>query len=216
MNKTMNRLFILIIFAICLLVSCDPVGNKSVMEPLTEKEKQELFWREDISFVYSSEAEVVREKATLSEKDKKDFRKLTYKRYSDYIFYTNKEGDKLEEKFGKEWDNQYGMYYEKVDSIDAYWRKKTGAIEDGRKINWREVCRIAPQCVGRMWLSKLETQRSGSSWYSKDFCYTSILKELLNIEIPGKSSYIYEKKEQCYKEKDELAYRFRRVYLDLY
>lgn len=212
----MNKILILLACVTGLLTSCDSLGNKSVMEPLTEKEKQELFWRKDISFVIASEAEVVREKAVLSEKDKQDFRKLSYKRYNDYIIYTDKVGDKLEEKFAKEWDEQYGMYYEKVDSIDAYWRKKTGAIEDGRKINWREVCRIAPQCVGRMWLSKLETQHSGSSWYSKDFCYTNILEELLGIEIPGRSSYIYDKKEQCYKEKDELAYRFRRVYLDLY
>lgn len=213
MNKTMNRLFILIIFAICLLVSCDPVGNKSVMEPLTEKEKQELFWREDISFVYSSEAEVVREKATLSEKDKKDFRKLTYKRYSDYIFYTNKEGDKLEEKFGKEWDNQYGMYYEKVDSIDAYWRKKTGAIEDGRKINWHEVFKIAPKCVGDMWLSKLAAKNS--DWYMKDYHYTKILKEFFDIDIPQRNDYVHNKTTQCYKDKDELAYRFREIYFDV-
>jgi hypothetical protein len=58
--------------------------------------------------------------------DSVTFSEITYKMLFDYSKESNNKErwDKIKSKYGKEWDDKYGIYDEKVDSIVSYWKLK--------------------------------------------------------------------------------------------
>ena len=109
-----------------LIAGCNNPLDKSVIEPLPLGDLKEIIER-DTLFEYTYKAiEDVRNSKLTSDIEKAKWSDMTYKRV-DNIFkliydniLINKYIDTLEIK--SEWENKFGMYIPKLDSISNYWK----------------------------------------------------------------------------------------------
>lgn len=114
------RGFILLVTVVC-LYSCNPVPNKSVFITLTSDELAPVIKR-DTHFIRFYEA-VKKAVDGFSEIEKAKFNDITYQslyRISQFSYDTAKVNP-LQRQWEQEWDEQYGGYAEKVDSVLDYW-----------------------------------------------------------------------------------------------
>lgn len=99
------------------LSACGP-ENKSITEPLSMEEREELTGRGD---GYSITFTALERTRTLTASEKKTMEGLTYKRLNDFLNEGIQELGKKGATYGDEWEKMYGSYRAKVDSIDRHW-----------------------------------------------------------------------------------------------
>lgn len=113
-------LFFIVTF---LLSSCSNISNKPVSEKMSTEELSKAI-KSDTLFAefYENIREEVEE---MSDIKKATYSDVTYRRlfkYVKFLQYTTY-WKPLSEKWEKEWQNDYGAYLPKADSVLNYWKK---------------------------------------------------------------------------------------------
>lgn len=107
--------------AVVCICSCDPVPNKSVFIPLTSDELAPIIKKDTL---FTSFYEAVKEGVEgFNEIEKAKFNDITYRslyRIAKFTSDTTKVNP-LRRQWEQEWEEQYGGYAEKVDSVLNYW-----------------------------------------------------------------------------------------------
>lgn len=138
MKKNKNvTLMISLLFGCAVLTGCSN-ANKSVLEPLTQQEREKLIEEDEH---YASVFSLVdwQEKEELTESDRKTLESLTYRQLKNFVsrWQITAEYRKVREKtLTQEWEQIYAHYYAKVDSIDRYWEQ---VLEDKIPSSWVKV-----------------------------------------------------------------------------
>ncbi|MDB9787437.1 hypothetical protein OAB60_00845 [Flavobacteriaceae bacterium] len=113
------------IILIVSLVSCSNPTDISIMEKISNEDVNKIL---DIDeYTYSGIMEWVAElNQYATQLDSVTFSEITYKMLFDFEKEKNNKErwDKIEPQYAKEWDDKYGIYYEKADSIVSYWKLK--------------------------------------------------------------------------------------------
>lgn len=116
--KLRGLIFMAAVVCIC---SCDPVPNKSVFIPLTSDELAPIIKKDTL---FTSFYEAVKEGVEgFNEIEKAKFNDITYRslyRIAKFTSDTTKVNP-LRRQWEQEWEEQYGGYAEKVDSVLNYW-----------------------------------------------------------------------------------------------
>ena len=118
--------FILACAVVC-LYSCDGIPNKSVFLPLTSDELAPIIKKDTL---FADFYEAVKEGVgSFNEIEKAKFNDITYRslyKMEKFISDTSKVNP-LQRQWEKEWEDQYGGYAEKVDSVLSYWTEYKAA-----------------------------------------------------------------------------------------
>ena len=127
----------------CLVLGCTMLAgcsnaSKSVLEPLTQQERDKLVEDDEL---YARVFSIVdwQEKETLTASDRKTLENLTYRELKDFVsrWWINAEHRKACEKaLAREWEQCYAHYYVQVDSIDRYWKE---VLEEKKPSSWIKV-----------------------------------------------------------------------------
>ena len=111
-------------FLLIFLIGCSNPADVSIMKKISNDELKKII---ELDSTYSSIFKTVKLlNENASQLDSVTFSEITYKMIFDY----EKEGsneerwETVKSQFGKEWDEKYGVYNEKVDSIVSYWKLK--------------------------------------------------------------------------------------------
>jgi hypothetical protein len=112
------------IILIASLVSCSNPTDKSIMEKISNEDLKKII---EIDSSYSSifkSVNLLNQNAT--QLDSVTYSEITYKMLFDYEKESSNDErwDKIKSQYAKEWDDKYGIYDEKVDSIVSYWKLK--------------------------------------------------------------------------------------------
>ncbi|MDO6518593.1 hypothetical protein [Zobellia uliginosa] len=119
MKKTLLLIFTVTFF------SCNSHLDKSVFEPLTVNELKKTIDKDSLFKGTYEYIVYIRDTVLKSDIDKAKFADLTYKQVYDFekfssdTIYFKPINDRVE----KEWNEKYGGYEVKVDSISNYWKK---------------------------------------------------------------------------------------------
>lgn len=113
-------LFFIVTF---LLSSCSNISNKPVSEKMSTEELSKAI-KSDTLFAEFYE-NIRKEVEEMSDIKKATYSDVTYRRlfkYVKFLQYTTY-WKPLSEKWEKEWQNDYGAYLPKADSVLNYWKK---------------------------------------------------------------------------------------------
>lgn len=113
--------------------------NKSISEPLSLDERNELI-KKDIEYgmVFSMLDALEKRHSPLTASEKATMDDLSYKRLKDFlsVCLNTTELDQQEERYGAEWEKEYGSVNAKVDSIDHHWQH---FLEDYQTDNYLKI-----------------------------------------------------------------------------
>ena len=120
------------IILITSLVSCSNPADISIMEKISNEDMKKIlvnyedFEIEGLNYLSAILEKVDELNQYATQLDSVTFSEITYKMLFDFEKEThNKERwDKIESQYTKEWDDKYGIYYEKADSIVSSWKLK--------------------------------------------------------------------------------------------
>ncbi|MCL2327198.1 MAG: hypothetical protein FWC39_01660 [Bacteroidetes bacterium] len=119
----MRNLCVLIFVSIFVLSSCSNISDKPVTEKLCTEELSKAIKSDTI---FADFYEAIREKVDdMSDIKKATFNDVTYRRlfkYAKFLIDTTY-WNPLYEKWGKEWESEYGVYLPKADSVLNFWKK---------------------------------------------------------------------------------------------
>lgn len=116
---------VLLFFTAIMLVSCNDQLDRSIFEPLTVNELKEAI-DQDLLFKNTYEyITFVRDSFLESDMEKVKFADLTYERILEFARYSSDTAyfKPINERIKKEWNESYGIYLKKADSISSYWKK---------------------------------------------------------------------------------------------
>jgi hypothetical protein len=114
----------LIFFAVAFMLSgCSNISNKPIFEKLSADELSKAI-KSDAQFAdfYT----LVRDEADkLSDIKKATYKDITYRRLFKYVKFTEDSlyWNPMQEKWKNEWENVYGIYMVKADSVINHWKK---------------------------------------------------------------------------------------------
>lgn len=137
-KQTMKAILMACLLAGCtMLTGCSNAG-KSVLEPLTQQERQKLVEKDEM---YAKVFRLVdsQEKEELTASDRKTLEGLTYRQLKDFVARwkrTSEHRKAREAALTGEWEQHYGHYYTQVDSIDRHWKQ---ALEEVIPSSWLKV-----------------------------------------------------------------------------
>lgn len=137
----MKLLRIILMASVVCICSCNPVPNKSVFIPLTSDELAPII-KKDTLFTSFYE-EVKQGVESFNEIEKAKFNDITYRslyRIAQFASDTAKVNP-LVRQWEQEWEQQYGSYAEKVDSVLNYWAeyKATNSLDRFIKVEFAVV-----------------------------------------------------------------------------
>lgn len=121
-----------------LMTSCG-IENKSISEPLSVDEQNELI-KKDIEYgmVFSMLDALKKYHSPLTASEKATMDDLSYKRLKNFlsVCVNTTELDKQKQQYGAEWERKYGFINAKVDSIDHHWQQ---FLEDYQTSNYLKI-----------------------------------------------------------------------------
>lgn len=128
---------------VCLLLGCIMLtscsnASKSVLEPLTQQEREKLI-DEDEHYARVFSLIDWQEKEELTASDRKTLEGLTYGQLKDFVSrwrVTSEYREMREKALAQEWEQMYAHYYAKVDSIDLHWKQ---VLEEKIPSSWVKV-----------------------------------------------------------------------------
>jgi hypothetical protein len=125
-NQKYSMKRILILLLTVGLFSCNSHLDKTISEPLTVKELKQFIDNDSLFKRTYKDIVYVRDTVLKSDMEKVKFADLTYDQIFEYMKFSAdtayfKPINEIEVK--KEWNEKYGFYKEKVDSISNYWKK---------------------------------------------------------------------------------------------
>jgi len=120
----MKKVVLLLLLSV-FLFGCDSYLNKSVFEPLSREEVKKSVEKDSLFTSVYMYTQVIKEFKLKSELEQAEYSDLTYKRLYKFVKFMKDSAyfNSMNEKFGKEWENKYGIYSTKVDSVLNYWQK---------------------------------------------------------------------------------------------
>ena len=135
-----NKLWFLIITFIPFL-SCNPIPDKSVFDKLSADELAKIIEEEpDFVDLYEQLSSGVN---SFNEVEKAKYRDITYRGFYDYYKFTRDTTFWIPvyEKWEVEWNEKYGSYNDKVDSVLDYWTeyKAANSLDRFVKIEFYEI-----------------------------------------------------------------------------
>jgi hypothetical protein len=126
----------IVVFA---LNGCDSISNKSVFEELNAAELSKAIKKDSLfGDVYKGLQETV---TNFNDLEKAEYRDVTYRRFFKFVKTLNAMDTTLGEKWKKEWENIYGAYLPKADSVLDYWKKysEDNSLQKYVKIELAEI-----------------------------------------------------------------------------
>ena len=137
----MKKILILL-FAIGLF-SCNSQLDKPIFEPLTVNELKESIENDSLFKGTYKYIVFVRDTVLKSDMEKVKYADLTYDRIFDYVKFSADTVyfKPINERTEKEWNEKYGFYSEKVDSISNYWKKykEENSLEQYAKVELAKI-----------------------------------------------------------------------------
>lgn len=105
------------------LWGCSPTG-RSINEPLTLDQLNSVL-KKDPDYAATFALTERYQKKGLSDTEKAYLNDLTYKQLHKFLKKYNDPAytDKLKAEYGQDWKKEYGALFDRVDSIDAYWKQ---------------------------------------------------------------------------------------------
>ncbi len=116
---------VLIIISLIGLIGCNSPQKKSIFEPLTLDELK-TFIKKDTIFEYGyKRIQYIRDTVLKTDIDRVKWADLTYGRINKYLKFAvdSTYFKPLEKQFKSDWNEKFGQYLPKVDSISDYWKK---------------------------------------------------------------------------------------------
>lgn len=123
MVNLISRIIASILF-LGILLSCNPIPDKSISDPLTPEELSKIFDK-DTTFRKTYEFLETANKLVLNSDVKKaEFLALTYRRFHEFFKMadnTSQGYKRMDSTYRAEWDLLVAGYQPKIDSISSYW-----------------------------------------------------------------------------------------------
>jgi hypothetical protein len=119
----MKRIIIILLTAT--LYSCNSHLDKSIFEPLTVEELKKSIDKDSLFEGTYKNILYIKDSVLTSDIEKAKFADLTYNRVHKLIKFSldTTYFKPIEERIKKEWQEKYGKFHTKVDSISNYWKK---------------------------------------------------------------------------------------------
>ncbi|MDR2835419.1 MAG: hypothetical protein LBV69_04370 [Bacteroidales bacterium] len=119
----MKKMFLLFLGFIILLSSCNKVPDKTIFKKLDTDELAKAI-KSDTLFVYFYE-NISKKVDNMSDIKKAKYNDITYRRLFKYVKFMEDTTywKPIYEKWKNEWENEYGIYLSKADSVLNYWKK---------------------------------------------------------------------------------------------
>lgn len=116
---------ILLLFIAVGLLSCNSHLDKPIFEPLTVNELKESIDKDSLFKNTYEYIVYVRDTILKTDMEKVKFADLTYEQVFDFAKFSSDTVyfKPINERIEKEWNEKYGIYLQKVDSISNYWKK---------------------------------------------------------------------------------------------
>lgn len=116
---------IVFIFICLFLSACGSLEDKSITEPLSIKERDELIKKNhDYYNVFTLVDKLEKYGNSLTASERKTMENISYRCLRNFLmeWENNENLTPKKEKYQKEWEDKYPLFQEKVDSIDKYWK----------------------------------------------------------------------------------------------
>ncbi|MBQ4914254.1 hypothetical protein J8L85_07390 [Maribacter sp. MMG018] len=134
---------LLLLFTAIGLFSCNSHLDKPIFEPLTVNELKESIDSDSLFKDTYEYIVYIRDTILKTDMEKVKFADLTYEQVFDFAKFSSDTVyfKPVNERIEKEWNEKYGIYEQKVDSISDYWKKykEENSIEQYVKV---ELARI--------------------------------------------------------------------------
>jgi len=116
---------VLLVFVSVLLFGCNSYLNKSIFEPLSREEVQKSIEKDSLFKNVYALVMLNKDLKLKSELDQAEYSDLTYNRLYKFVKFMQDSAyfKSINEKMGNEWENKYGIYSTKIDSVLNYWQK---------------------------------------------------------------------------------------------
>jgi hypothetical protein len=117
--------FLIILYFLTGLFGCNSHLDKSIFTPLTVEELKKSIDKDSTFESTYKYIQFVKDSILRTELDRVKFADITYERLNDFIIFSNDTNyfNPIDERLRKEWQNKYGKYQSKVDSISQFWKK---------------------------------------------------------------------------------------------
>lgn len=121
----MKKVHLLIFIITILASSCSDIPNKSIFEKLDMKELAKAIESDPAFADFYEELREAANDDKMSETEKATYYKITYRKLFDYVkFIRNTDyWIPLRREWENEWNDKYGAYLPKADSVINYWKK---------------------------------------------------------------------------------------------
>lgn len=110
----------LFLLSIILLIGCDNLKNKSILEPLSLEELSDEMKKDTLFAPFYEYVQDINKNSLDTDSKKAKYAELTYRRVYNLYYYKD---TTLYNKFSDEWKEKYGSYTSKVDSVSNYWKQ---------------------------------------------------------------------------------------------
>ena len=120
----MKKIVLLLVISTCFF-GCNHYMNKSIFEPLTREEIKKSVDKGSLFEEMYKDIQLMKEYRLKTELEQAEYSKLTYKRLYKFMKFMQDSTyfKPINKKIGKEWENRYGVYLTKIDSVSDYWEK---------------------------------------------------------------------------------------------
>jgi len=129
---------VIFLFLVIGLFSCNTTLDKSIFESLSVEELKVAIEKDSLFKNTYEYILYVRDTVIKSDIEKLKFSDLTYKRVHNFLKFTSDTAyfNPITERIEKEWQEKYGIYKHKVDSVSDFWKKykQENSIEQYVKI----------------------------------------------------------------------------------
>lgn len=131
------------ILATIFLAGCSNGLNKPIVETLTVEELKANIKKDSLFTAFYAEVQEIREWLASSDVNKAKWGDVTYSQIQDYMkeSYDTIAYNKIIEQSRPEWEQKYGGYQAKADSIVNYWREylKNNSVNSYVKVEFDEI-----------------------------------------------------------------------------
>jgi len=133
-----NLIYILLALT---FASCNSPLKKSVFDPLSLEELKTTIKKDSLFEQTYKNIQFVRDSVLKSEIDKVKWSDLTYKRIQEFVHFSHDTTNFNYEQISNQWQDKYGIYLTKVDSISDYWKKykEENSLDQYVKIDLVEI-----------------------------------------------------------------------------
>jgi hypothetical protein len=116
-----------IFFLFSSIISCDPIPNSSIIEPLSVNELSSII-NKDSTFKNTYEFLESTKIFLNTDVERVDFLNLTYREFHKFFQVANRDGyNKIDSFYYSEWQRELNSYEKKIDSVSNFWKNKLEA-----------------------------------------------------------------------------------------